>query len=353
MRQTKYRRRWSRHMVVVVAVAISFIGVLDNRSATAAPVQLFVSNLATGNVLSFNSDTGGFIRNLVSSGAGEGVVCLPVAGGGCTLFVSNNGSSITAYAINALTSAPLGTFAGPYTGVTTFAALSLSASPTPTLYAADYGTSNIFAIPITAAPPGVLPTAGPPGFTTTSASHDVAVGNGSVYAARFSPTTNVFAAADNPASTLLFSTFITNGDNGLTAPAGMAVDTTGNLWVSNFSSTNPGVYEYSSTGAFITEVISPLFVAPFGLARGPDGNIYVADFFGNRVEEIDLSAGNSVTAFITNPATCPSSPECLSHPKYLTFSNISAVPEPGSLVLILTSLLAAMSLRASRPSPSR
>ena len=366
MRDPKGRRWWSR-CVAAVAVVFTFIGVLGNRPAIATPVQLFISNFGSGTVLSFNSDTSAFIRNLttgVSTGAAEGLTCLPIAGGGCTLFVSNNSTIITAYAITGLSSARLGTFFTSPNSNSRFAALSLSASTTPTLYAADPGTGNIYAIPISSPiSPGGPPTPGTAVLTSTSASHDVAVGNSDVYLAYWGPGTgsSVLDAPDTPTSPLAIATlpFILNGTNGLIHPAGMVVDNNGDVWVSQFPglnvTTGGGVYEFSPTGTClaevsssptgtcITNVTSPLIIGPFGLALGPDGNVYVADFTGNSVEEINLSDGDLVTSFITNPSGCMSSmppPDCLSDPKYLTFSNIPAsVPEPGSLVLLFPALV--------------
>jgi streptogramin lyase len=125
----------------------------------------------------------------------------------------------------------------------------------------------------------------------------------------------------------------------------MVFDTLGDLWVSNFSSANPGVFEFSPTGSFMTVVTSAsLLVEPFGLALGPDGNIYVADFGGNNVAEIDTT-NDMVSNFISNPSSCTINPtDCLVAPKYLTFADIN-VPEPGSLALFLPALLILLSLR--------
>ena len=62
----------------------------------------------------------------------------------------------------------------------------------------------------------------------------------------------------------------------------------GNLWFSIFRGTLAAVYEYSNTsgspGTFVQRVVSPLLAKrPFGLDLGPDGNIYVANFFGDNI----------------------------------------------------------------------
>ena len=78
---------------------------------------------------------------------------------------------------------------------------------------------------------------------------------------------------------------------------GLNVTTGGGVY--EFSPTGTCLAEVSSspTGTCITNVTSPLIIGPFGLALGPDGNVYVADFTGNSVEEINLSDGDLVTSF--------------------------------------------------------
>src|ERR1035437_6572839 len=125
---------------------------------------------------------------------------------------------------------------------------------------------------------------------------------------------------------------------GLFAPAGMTFDNLGNLWVSNFANvgcpSNPSdlttscarLNEYNSTGVFMRSIQFPVISsAPFGLALGPDNNIYASEFLAGKVAKIDVAATVSCVTgcdFITGPP--------LSRPKYLSFTEIDCrVYAPG------------------------
>jgi DNA-binding beta-propeller fold protein YncE len=77
-------------------------------------------------------------------------------------------------------------------------------------------------------------------------------------------------------------------DNGLDQPSDMAVDATGNLYVTD--SGNHRVVKYSSSGDFLMQFgtfgVGPgQFDRPWGIAIDKSGDIYVTDPFMNRVEK--------------------------------------------------------------------
>jgi hypothetical protein len=319
--KNRIQRKLSGFRLVAALAAACAIVAAQSHLARA---DLFVSELGTDQVLRFD-DAGNSSPFPTGTVPGdEGLACLPAVGG-CQLFVANNSPTISVY--NSNSGAPLGsgTFYPPsgQTGSGAFAALSLDAGGT-TLYAANYGDSSIYAIPITSGSP---PIAGTAAITSTLASHDVLVGpTGSVFVDQFTPNNAGVIEYSNglsgPSTTIISPSSIVN-------PAGMAFDVHGDLWVANPPSTpgnKPGVFEYSPSGT-LTEVTSPLLTGPFGLALGPDGNIYVTNITRNTgdVVRIDLnSAGNptgKVDPIISTASLCPiTNPNCNPEPKYLTFS---------------------------------
>jgi glucose/arabinose dehydrogenase len=60
------------------------------------------------------------------------------------------------------------------------------------------------------------------------------------------------------------------------SPTGIAVGPNGNVYVADFN--NSVVDEFSASGAFLSTIISAGLNGPTGLAFGPDGNLYVANF---------------------------------------------------------------------------
>jgi hypothetical protein len=75
-------------------------------------------------------------------------------------------------------------------------------------------------------------------------------------------------------------------------PHGIAIDSSGNIWVTDFG--NNVVYEFSSAGSYLSQLGSGgtgegQFDHPTGIAFDASGNIWVADYGQNRVQEFSAS----------------------------------------------------------------
>jgi NHL repeat-containing protein len=93
-----------------------------------------------------------------------------------------------------------------------------------------------------------------------------------------------------------------SGDGQLIAPAGVARDASGNVYVAD--SGNDRVQKFSATGTFLAKFGTSgagngQFTSPGGVAVDGSGNIYVADTANNRIQKL-TSAGAFVTAWGTS-----------------------------------------------------
>jgi streptogramin lyase len=94
------------------------------------------------------------------------------------------------------------------------------------------------------------------------------------------------------------STFASVAGNGGSNPVGLAVDPTGNIYVSNFSSQN--VLRYNSAGTFIDTFIAPIGASLATSTFGPDGNYYVRDLGSARVRQYSPAGALLNVNFITS-----------------------------------------------------
>ena len=105
-----------------------------------------------------------------------------------------------------------------------------------------------------------------------------------------------------------------NGD--FSGPRGITVDSAGHVYV--VDSLNNRVEKFTSTGGYLSQVGCPTgacspgsgpgqFKTPWVVAVASGGNVYVTDYFNNRVEEF-TSAGTYITAWgcATAPTGCSS-----------------------------------------------
>ena len=316
-----------------VAVIFAFILAL-NHPLQAQTTTLIVSDYGSGslNLFPIVNGTPG-TPTTVSSGTGfapgEGAACL----GTSQIFVADNGSAIYTYNLTTKTSALFATVTTPDIGtgqLPAFTSLSLS-SDGKILYAAG-DNDSVYGFYTS----GGTPIPNSPLHDPAAKWHDTVADLTNplvVYATDFQSGQGVvkFDFSGSGSATPFISLPPPGAPN--VAFAGLTFDTLGNLWVSDFGSvtsnnaTRPGVYEYSSSGAPLAKITSPLFNNPLGLAIGPgDGNIYVANFSSNQILKI------TVGGFTTNPATnSPLDPVSIyiptaanqqnagSNPKYLLF----------------------------------
>ncbi len=104
-------------------------------------------------------------------------------------------------------------------------------------------------------------------------------------------------------------------------PEGIAIDPAGNIWVADYS--NNRVQEFNSSGVYQSTLGSEgggngQFSYPMGIAADPSGNIWVADSGNNRVEEFNSSGVWKDT--LGWDCTIKSPPVCVDGPAIGQFS---------------------------------
>jgi streptogramin lyase len=282
-----------------LAVVLTIVAIALGQPASA---DILVSDYGNGTVLKF-TDAGVPIPPVpylaVGGGSTEAVSCLTL-NGKPIFFISNNSAIVAIY--DQLTGQNIGSI---NIGSGSIAGMALSQDG-KTLYAAA-GT-RIVAID-TVSQQIVAQVA-------TPNSHDVIVGpDGSVYAGSWVSNTGVLKFAPNLTSPVQF---IAANDHGLNQPGGMVFDATGTkFFVSRFDPSSGAlsfVNEYdvsTGTASFLQTISFPNGSSPLGLALGPDGNVYTANFSNNTIGKIDLSNNNAVSTFIANAGP---------RPKYVSFT---------------------------------
>ena len=90
------------------------------------------------------------------------------------------------------------------------------------------------------------------------------------------------------------------GNGRFTNPAGMAINSSDNVYVGDFGNAQNAIQKFTNNGTFITSWGSNglgdgQFVNPGGIAVDSSGNVYVGDFGeNNRIQKFD-SNGNFIT----------------------------------------------------------
>ncbi len=121
-----------------------------------------------------------------------------------------------------------------------------------------------------------------------------ATGMGLVYGMAFGPNGNLYVGDNNSSLKVVApdGTVSTLG-SGLGAAAGVAVDSNGDVYVNDFGGgSGSNIYRVAPSG-FTTLVATIPYSGPYGLAFGPDGNLYASTYYSGTVAEIGL--GGSVT----------------------------------------------------------
>jgi hypothetical protein len=105
--------------------------------------------------------------------------------------------------------------------------------------------------------------------------------------------TQNFAIKKWTASNSVVSTVISSG---LNRPAGVAVDTAGNLYIAD--TYNNAIKKWTATNNTVTTLVSSGLDLPNGLAVDAAGNVYIADTFFNRIKKW-TAANQTVTTVIS------------------------------------------------------
>jgi hypothetical protein len=124
----------------------------------------------------------------------------------------------------------------------------------------------------------------------------------------------------------------TFASTGLSNPAGLAFDGSGNLYAANFG--NNTIEEFTPGGVASTFASTGLN-DPFGLAFDGSGNLYAANQGNYTIEK--FTPGGVASTFATTTSS----------PRFLAFGP-SAVPEPPSLVLMMLGSLGTIAGLARR-----
>ncbi|HEU4678690.1 MAG TPA: NHL repeat-containing protein, partial [Terrimicrobiaceae bacterium] len=73
-----------------------------------------------------------------------------------------------------------------------------------------------------------------------------------------------------------------NADGQLNEPRGVAVAANGNIWVAE-AGANKRVQQFSPTGTFVSKITNVNFVEPWGVALAPDGTVWITDLGAKKI----------------------------------------------------------------------
>ena len=93
--------------------------------------------------------------------------------------------------------------------------------------------------------------------------------------------------------------------SGLTNPTAVAVDSSGNLYIADYSSVlgSGTIKEWNASTGALTTLVSSGLNEPEGLAIDGSGNLYIADYGGGTIKEWNASTGTVTSLFSTTNGT--------------------------------------------------
>jgi hypothetical protein len=288
-------------VAAVGAAAIAIVGLhrFSGRAYSAGPTgTLFVTDDCSDAVTAYSAASNGDVPPLATGTGLSGVEFVAIDASG-NIYATNacNGGTVTIYAKGSNgDAAPIAVIGGSKTGLISPAGIALD--PSRNIYVADGGATSVFVYPALGSSTGLLnesPTATISGGTTgLNSPQGIALdSNRNIYVADNAATSVfVYSAIGSSTGTLneAPTATISGGDTGLNFPEGIALDSSGKIYVADdgASGNGPGsLFVYpaigSSTGllneaptASITGGSTGLSY-PYGITLDSSRNIYVAN----------------------------------------------------------------------------
>ena len=295
-------------IAIFCAVALAIVGLhrTSGRAYSATPTPtLFVTDDDSEAVTAYLAASNGDVLPLAPAPAGLALPQSVAVDTNGKIYVTNEGTStVTIYAAGSNGDiAPIAIIGGASTGLNIPEGIAVDSSGK--IYVADDGAASVFVYPALGSSTGGLnevPTATISGSNTSLATpYGIALdSSGNIYVTD-SATVFVYPALGSSTGLLneAPTATISGSDTGLSFPAGIALDSSRNIYVAELGnpSTSPpspaSVFVYpplgSSTGTldeFPTATISGSdtgLATPYGIALDSSGNIYVADEFAGSV----------------------------------------------------------------------
>ena len=269
-------------MGMICATVLGMVG------SGAKAQYLYVGDIFNNEVHRFDATTGAPVapNPFITSSyvMSEGLACT-----NSVLYGTSGYNSIRKF--DKATGADLGVLTSGFSGVGNIAL----SSNGQYIYAADESASRLYRVRTT--------DGGIDASVPLAGVHDVTFGSdGFVYAAGYNAATGVHRY--NPDLTG-GTTFIANGDNGLTRPTGMTFANDGTFYVMQNTFNTPGsVYHYTGAGAFLGAVSDPNLTFAFDSEIGPDGNLYIVSLgsyfngsYVNCIVKYDTTTNTDLGAF--------------------------------------------------------
>ncbi len=299
---------------------MSIAGLLVLGAASSASAQYaYVSDVGNGNIDRLDAITGAFVAPtpFITGSSGQGLTAV-----GNVIYTGKDKAILT---FNHTTGAALGTFVSntPDNILTV-----VTSHDKSVLYTTNYGSVNSYDL--------ATGTVHHTGATPDAWGVDVAPDN-SVYVA------NGWSSGNNTgvnsgvykfsADLSSSSVIVAPGDHGLVRGSGLVFAKDGTFYVANVGDASNGISDfinhYQADGTYIDKLTDPSLNVVFGLAIGPDSNLYAVNLVGNCISRFDTSNDTFKDIFVGPHSGVTSFPKTL----YFDEST-AATPEPGSFALL-------------------